>query len=281
MTSDPTGFNCDLSPEPFGGGAAARPVPYRRTQAIAPANDNLALDGGGCRRFICLPRERFPLAGAPAAAVAAQMTVLQLDQCRSAGWTLHAVNRCGVGATQLMSRTLRALAGQALNEIRVSPDRIISTEGDSVCLLLATAEDAVAFASRFHQACAAYNQSRLRIGGDEVLFVGRVGIATGEVVFAEGEASGLPFIVASRLEAACRPGETILDSATRAALPVNIRDTYRLPELIRAKHGETFCGFRRCDYQEAATHASPPTERGGRKIPGLRLGPLWALARRL
>jgi adenylate cyclase len=86
--------------------------------------------------------------------------------------------------------------------------RLVKTVGDEVLFVTSAAEDAALIALRLHETHAE----------DDSVPEMRIGIATGQVVSRMGDVFGTTVNLASRLTAMAKPGATLVDPETKAAL---------------------------------------------------------------
>jgi hypothetical protein len=142
---------------------------------------------------------------------------------------------------------IQSFVNEGLEIAGVDPNHAkLDETGDGTVLMFETPSAAHVFAEAVHQATHRHNDGKTR---DPAKRWFRIGIATGDFAIQEG--SGIErkyggFVVtrAARLEAACRTGETLIDSETYAGLTREQQAAYGSEEQIAGKRGEKFSGRR-------------------------------------
>jgi adenylate cyclase len=113
-----------------------------------------------------------------------------------------------VMADEDLAAMVHAFESGAADIVASHGGRLVKTLGDEVMFVCASADDAVAVATQMHG---------LTAPGEETLSL-RIGLATGHLISRMGDFYGGTVNLASRLTAIARPGSTLVDAATEAAL---------------------------------------------------------------
>jgi adenylate cyclase len=107
-----------------------------------------------------------------------------------------------------LAQMVQAFESGAADIVAGRGGRLVKTLGDEVMFVCDSADDAVAIAAQMHA---------LTTPDAEVLSL-RIGLATGRLISRMGDFYGGTVNLASRLTAIARPGSTLVDAATEAAL---------------------------------------------------------------
>lgn len=113
-----------------------------------------------------------------------------------------------VMADEDLAAMVQAFESGAADIVAGRGGRLVKTLGDEVMFVCESADDAVAMAVQMHG---------LSAPGAEALSL-RIGLATGHLISRMGDFYGGTVNLASRLTAIARPGSTLVDAATEAAL---------------------------------------------------------------
>jgi adenylate cyclase len=113
-----------------------------------------------------------------------------------------------VMADEDLAQMVHAFESGAADIVAGRGGRLVKTLGDEVMFVCESADDAVAVATEMHG---------LTAPGEEALSL-RIGLATGHLISRMGDFYGGTVNLASRLTAIARPGSTLVDPATEAAL---------------------------------------------------------------
>jgi adenylate cyclase len=136
--------------------------------------------------------------------VASEPTLATVGFADIAGFTRLA----RVMADEDLAQMVQAFESGAADIVAGRGARLVKTLGDEVMFVCEGADDAVAIAAQMHG---------LPTPDAEVLSL-RIGLATGRLVSRMGDFYGGTVNLASRLTAIARPGSTLVDAATEAAL---------------------------------------------------------------
>ena len=122
-------------------------------------------------------------------------------------------------------------------EIDPAEYQLINTAGDGFFFHFRQAKDAFRFAEALHKNTAAHNA---HVTDEIAEHWFRIGAATGEAAWDDGEPVGNVVNVASRLQSASTGGDWVTDEATFAALSPEMQKQFDPQQTIYDKHGKSY-----------------------------------------
>lgn len=171
-------------------------------------------------------------------------TIVELDLVGFSDLARRFEQNLGVYAVEELKLTIQRFVDVALSSVGVSRHpTVITKKGDNALLAFDRADVAFSFVEAFYGAVEAHN---CRFADPALAQIYkrwfRIGTATGDVVWrlerdGSYEASGVVIADAVRLEAACTPGELLVDAATFSALlPEQQRRFAGGTKVVHGKH---------------------------------------------
>lgn len=186
-------------------------------------------------------------------------TIVELDLIGYSDLARHLEENLSVKELALLDKQIQGFvdAGlKAVNLPRVAA--VLSTAGDNAYVIFDQAGQAHRFALAVHEAAGKHNASKT-VESARRWF--RIGAATGEISIrnkrGKPTVAGITIANAVRLEAAAKPGEFLVDTATFQALPPSLRRKYGPEETVQGKRKEQFQAHR-CVMLKGAPAPEPP-----------------------
>ncbi len=173
-------------------------------------------------------------------------TVLELDLV---GYSTIGDNlEQGLDVTSVaeLNKQIQGLVDVGLTAVSASrAQTVMATTGDGAILVFDAAADAYRFAVAVQEATAAHNAPRSQ---DLAKRVFRIGAATGDIVMEPKAGGGFDIAGgtiarAVRLESKAAPGGVLIDEATYAALPAELKGAFGKSQIVKGKRDEAFTAY--------------------------------------
>jgi class 3 adenylate cyclase len=174
----------------------------------------------------------------------------------------------GQKAAMQLNDQIQGFILQALNRTGLDAESILALTGDGAIIGFLRTVDAQNFIRHLHAACKHHNVERSEVSAKRAF---RAGAATGDIAFARGrnrslKVAGDAIVRSVRLQAACKPGECLVDEQTLKSLPRSGRSQYSDAFEVPGKRDELFVAHRRIfDAKPASSTSRESGERTTRR----------------
>jgi class 3 adenylate cyclase len=186
-------------------------------------------------------------------------TILELDLVGYSDRARMLEQNDGAAAVAALNAQIQTFVDEGLLAIKADRRAVVANTGDGAIVLLDNASHAHDFARAVHESTRKHNLARSEPSAKRWF---RIGAATGDVQIAP-QPDGSPRVAgtvianAVRLEAAARPGELLIDTATHVAFPDMLKLEYGTEERVKGKREEEFSAHRRTFVADAPADAAP------------------------